>query len=100
MTEYDRYSPLIYVPVEKWMLSLPYWVPIVAIRVSPEVEEGFADRFMKDMRRRLDIGALYLSQIRSNDEVKAIYDTQINNYIRSAYAIISFFVFNVFLSIM
>ena len=34
------------VPVEKWMLSLPYWVPIVAIRVSPEVEEGFADRFM------------------------------------------------------
>ena len=38
------------------MLSLPYWVPIVAIRVSPEVEEGFADRFMKDMRRRLDIG--------------------------------------------
>lgn len=100
LTEYDRYSPLIYVPVEKWMLSLPYWVPIVAIRVSPEVEEGFADRFMKDMRRRLDIGALYLSQIRSNDEVKAIYDTQINNYIRSAYAIISFFVFNVFLSIM
>ncbi len=96
LTEYDRYEPFIYVPVEDWMLTR--WVPMLSVRVRPEADRNFADRFTADMRK-LAIGPFYFSQIRSYDEAKEIFDTQTNNYIRTSLAILSFFVFNIFLSV-
>ena len=96
-TEYERYEPFIYVPTEDWMLQ--YISPSIAIRVKPEVEKGFVDCFMLDMRDKLNIGPFFFSQIRSYDEVKEIHDTDINNYIRTSVAVLLFFIFNVFLGI-
>lgn len=97
LTEYERYQPFIYVPTEDWMMQ--YISPSIAVRVKPEMEEGFMDRFMVDMRDKLNIGPFYFSQIQSYDENKEIHDTSINNYIRTSVAVLLFFVFNVFLGI-
>lgn len=96
-TEFDRYSPFIYVPVQEWMIE--QWAPLMSLRVRPEAEEGFADRFTADMRS-LAIGPFYFTQIKSYDEAKEIYDTQINNYLRTANALIAFFVFNIVLGVL
>lgn len=98
LTEYDRYEPFIYIPAEDWMLKRG--IPMLAIRVNPEMEYVFAERFAKDFRERLTIGPFYFSQIKAYDDVKKIYDTQTDNYIRSSVAILLFFIFNVFIGIM
>jgi putative ABC transport system permease protein len=97
LTEYDRYTPFIYVPAEDWMLT--EWSPMLAVRVDESVEQGFVDRFTADMRH-LAIGPFYFSQIKAYDEVKAIYDTQTNNNLRSSLALIIFFTFNVVLGVL
>lgn len=96
-TEYDRYEPFIYVPTEEWMLT--QWSPLLSIRVNEAAEEGFIDRFTADMRN-LAIGPFYFSQVKSYDEAKEIHDTTTNNYIRTALAVVSFFVFNIIISIL
>lgn len=96
LTEYDRYRPFIYVPSEEWMLT--QWSPMIAIRVRENATEGFAERFTADMRS-LAIGPFIFSQITSYDEAKEIMDTQVNNYIRTSFSVLLFFVFNVFLGI-
>ncbi|MDL2299436.1 ABC transporter permease [Bacteroides sp. OttesenSCG-928-E20] len=96
-TEFDRYTPFIYVPVQEWMLA--QWTPMTALRVRPEDEEGFASRFAADMRS-LAIGPFYFTQIKAYDEAKEIYDTDINNYIRTATALILFFIFNIVLGVL
>jgi putative ABC transport system permease protein len=97
LTEYDRYKPFIYVPAEDWMLT--QWAPTLAVRVAENMEEGFADRFTADMRN-LAIGPFYFSQIIAYDEVKEIFDTQTNNYLRTSLALVLFFVFNVILGVL
>jgi len=97
LTEYDRYEPFIYVPVEDWMLTS--WSPVLSVRVNENMEEGFAERFTADMRD-LAIGPFYFSQIKSYDEVKKIFDTKTNNYLRTSLALVLFFVFNVILGVL
>ena len=96
-TEFDRYAPFIYVPIEEWLLEQS--IPTMAIRVDKRNEQGFAERFTSDMRN-LNIGPFYFSGIMAYNEKKEIYDTQTNNYLRTSYAVVLFFVFNIFLSVM
>lgn len=95
--EYHRYEPFIYFPLEHWLME--YIVPIISIRVRPESEVNFIERFTNDMRDRLTIGPYYFSEIKSYNEAREIHDTQTNNYIRTSVAILFFFIFNVFLAI-
>jgi putative ABC transport system permease protein len=100
LTEYDRYEPFIYVPIEDWMMSRgAFMAPILSARVTGDAEDGFADRFTADMRN-LAIGPFYFSQIQSYDEAKEIFDTKTNNYLRTSLALVLFFVFNVILGIL
>lgn len=96
LTEYGRYEQFIYVPTEEWMLT--HWAPLIAVRVPAHATERFAERFTADMRT-LSIGPFSFSRIVSYDEAKEIYDTQVNNYIRTSFSVLMFFVFNVFLGI-
>lgn len=100
LTEYDRYAPFIYVPIEDWMLSPEsYAPPMMSVRINKNIEKGFTDRFTADMRN-LAIGPFYFSQIKSYDEAKEIFDTETNNYLRTSLALVLFFIFNITLGIL
>lgn len=97
LTEYDRYTPFIYVPAEDWMLT--EWAPMMAVRVNPQAEKAFANRFTTDMRD-LAIGPFYFVRVTSYDEAKDIFDTKTNNYLRTSLALVLFFIFNVVLGVL
>ena len=100
LTEYDRYAPFIYVPIEDWMLTKNAFIaPLMSVRINKSMEKGFADRFTKDMRN-LSIGPFYFSQVKSYDEAKEIFDTKTNNYLRTSLALVLFFIFNVVLGVL
>lgn len=100
LSEYDRYTPFIYVPIEDWMLDSKYaWAPMVAIRISDTAKANFIERFSHDMRG-FSVGPFNFSAILAYDEVKILHDTDTNNYIRTAVALISFFIFNITLGIL
>lgn len=95
--EYERYIPFIYLPSP----SLDYWHHI-SVRVSPDAVAGFTERFTKDMRGKLSIGPYYLYEISSYADRKEAFDIEQGtvNYLNTAYAVIFFFVFNIFLGML
>lgn len=99
LDEYQRYEPFIF-----WPTSTPYpliWEEMV-IRVHPDHVAGFEERFRKDMQGTLERGMFYLDYILSYVDKKEAYDIEQGtvNYLNTAYAVIAFFLFNVFLSIL
>ena len=101
LDEYQRYEPFIYLPTPT--LQPLFWHHI-AIRVNPEhvSVKGFAERFRQDMQQVFNRGIFYLDRIESYADMKESYDIGQGtvNYLNSAYAVIAFFVFNIFLSIL
>lgn len=95
--EYERYAPFIYLPTT----SLTHW-HYLSVRVTPGAVAGFAGRFMKDMQGKLSIGPYYLCDISSYDDMKEAFDIEQGtvNYLNTAYAVIVFFVFNIFLGML
>lgn len=98
LDDYQRYEPFIYLPSH----DRPIWWQNVGIRVSPDHVAGFAERFRRDMQQTFDRGIFYLKSIRSYDDMKAAYDIEQGtvNYLNTVYAVIAFFGFNIFLSIL
>ena len=99
LDDYQRYEPFIYLPTPE---PRPLWWQHVVIRVHPDHVNGFAERFRTDMQGVFDRGIFYLDHIRSYADMKASYDIEQGtvNYLNTAYAIIAFFLFNIFLSIL
>lgn len=100
LDDYARYEDFIYVPLDGHILE--YAVPYFAVRVRPDLAFGFPDRFMKEMKSRLNMGPFYLSEVHSYDEMKQVYDIEQGTtvYIRLAFSVAVFFVFTVFLGVM
>lgn len=98
LDDYQRYEPFIYLPAS----DRPLFWQNVAIRVSPDHAAGFAERFTQDMQQAFDRGIFYLHHIRSYADMKEAYDIEQGtvNYLNTAYSVIAFFVFNIFLSIL
>lgn len=98
LDDYQRYESFIYLPASDWPL---FWQNI-AIRVRPDQAAGFAERFTQDMQQAFDRGIFYLHHIRPYADMKEAYDIEQGtvNYLNTAYAVILFFVFNIFLSIL
>lgn len=96
--DYERYEPFIYLPASEQM---GWWMHI-AVRVSPDAIFGFAERFIKEMQPKLAIGPFHLYEVHSYADMKEAYDIQQGtlNYLNSTYAVIAFFLFNIFLSIL
>ena len=99
LDDYQRYEPFIYLPTSE---PRPLWWQHVVIRVHPDHTNGFAERFRADMQGVFDRGIFYLDHIRSYADMKASFDIEQGtvNYLNTAYAIIAFFLFNIFLSIL
>ena len=99
LDDYQRYEPFIYLPTPE---PRPLWWQHVVIRVHPDHVNGFAERFRADMQGVFDRGIFYLDHIRSYADMKASYDIEQGtvNYLNTAYAVIAFFLFNIFLSIL
>lgn len=97
LNDYERYEPLIYLPVTR-----PLFWQHIALRVAPDHVAGFAERFRRDMQSVFDRGIFYLDYIRSYADMKAAYDVQQGtvNYLNTVYSVAAFFGFNVFLCVL
>lgn len=95
--EYERYAPFIYLPSPPLML----WHHI-AVRVTPDAAPGFVERFIKEMQGKLAIGPYYLYDVSSYADMKEAFDIEQGtvNYLNTTYAVILFFIFNVFLGML
>lgn len=98
LDDYQRYEPFIYLPASP---MLNKWFHI-AIRVDASKATGFAERFTRDMQKKLAIGPYYLYDISSYADMKEAFDIQEGtvNYLNTAYAVIAFFIFNIFLGML
>lgn len=95
--EYERYEPFIYLPSP----PLTHWHRI-SVRVAPDAVAGFAGRFTKNMQGKLSIGPYYLYDVSSYADMKEAFDIEQGtvNYLNTTYAVIIFFVFNIFLGML
>ena len=95
LDDYQRYEPFIYLPAEETPV---YWSHF-ALRVSPDHAQGFIERFERDMRQPFDAYPFYLASVASYRDMKEAYDIEQGtvNYLNTSYAVIVFFVFNIFL---
>ena len=99
LDEYQRYEPFIYLPTPN---PYPLFWQHMAIRVHPDYVAGFEERFRKDMQGTLERGMFYMDYIQSYADMKEAFDIEQGtvNYLNTTYAVIAFFLFNVFLSIL
>lgn len=99
-TDYTCYQPYIITPLRKEFYS-QQWLPYISVRVRPEYNVGFAERFVQNMALQLQIAPFYLFNVQSYEEQKMIRDVSegITTYIKSARMMILFFFVNVFLGL-
>lgn len=72
----------------------------ISLRVTPEADEGFADRFVKDLKSSFAMGRYSLGGIRSIRELKEdALQWEINRNTKSVAAITLFLIANIFLGI-
>ena len=100
--DYARYEPFILTPLPNWFYR---WqaTPDISIRVRPEADtEDFAARFYREMTPQLQVAPFYLFDVQSYREQKIERDAAegITPYIRGAWLIVVFFIFNVFIGLM
>ena len=72
------------------------------MRVASNSILGFTEHFMQDMQGKLSIGPYYLYDINSYGDMKEAFDIEQGtvNYLNTTYAVILFFVFNIFLGML
>ena len=71
----------------------------LALRVSPNADVDFAEKFMEDMREQLNVGEYYLASIESGKSIlKKVADMAgISNNVKSTLSITAFLLVNIFL---
>lgn len=96
--DYERYEPMIYLPVGDGEIQMSTFM----VRVRPEARTGFPERFSKDMRRQIEQGVYYLYAVRSLEECRDTFNVEngIVNYLNATYGMIVFFLFTVFLIVL
>ncbi len=100
-TYYDQpFTSSIIMPLERERVNLRE--NQITIRVTPEADKDFIERFTRDMREQLFIGPYYLASVVSLEKRKNDIDSssKTGNQINSAYAISLFLIVNVFLGIL
>ena len=74
----------------------------ITVRIKPEADKNFIEKFTKDMREQLFIGPYYLSSVVSIKDMKTQVDSKwgARDKINSSFAITLFLVVNIFLGIL
>lgn len=99
--DYSTYTPYIITPMRVDFYRGQY-LPNISVRVRPENNKGFAERFIREMTPQLQVDPFYLFNVQSYEEQKVMRDAAegITPYIKTARLIIIFFIANVFLGLM
>ncbi|TGX81380.1 FtsX-like permease family protein [Palleniella muris] len=71
----------------------------LCIRVKPEADNGFMERFIKDKETRFRVGGLYISDIKSFEDIRANFHQSDYNSLRNAVTIAVFLLLNIFLGL-
>ncbi|EGK00525.1 ABC transporter permease [Dysgonomonas gadei] len=98
--EYENYSAVLYRPMKKDHHYVAEYRE-VCVRVKPEADKNFEEKFTKDMRNQLEVGPYYLSSVISIEEDREQYmnwNGYENNF-KSIYSITAFLIVNIFLGI-
>lgn len=96
---FDPYTNTIFHPLKKEDVNLLY--NEIAIRTRPNTAKGFEERFIKEMKERLNIGPYMFSSISSLKKMQknAMEWSGVTNNLNSVYAITLFLIINIFLGI-
>lgn len=100
--DYARYEPFILTPFPRWFYMYQY-IPSISVRIRPEADtDDFAEHFYQEMTAQLQVAPFYLFDVQSYREQKIERDAAegITPYIRGAWLIVLFFIFNVFIGLM
>ena len=99
--DYSRYNPYIITPIRADFYKNQL-LPNISVRVRPESDRGFAERFILEMTPQLQVAPFYLFNVQSYEEQKVLRDAAegITPYIKTARLIVIFFIVNVFLGLM
>ena len=72
----------------------------IMVRIRPEAETDFAERFTRDMREQFTIGPYFLLSVTPIENEKKASDESTFYHMKGVYAIIGFLVINVFLGLL
>jgi len=97
---FEAFESNMFIPLNREDVNLDY--NQIVVRVKPEADKDFVEKFTKDMREQLFIGPYYLSSITSMKDVRDVLDSKwgAKNQMNSAYAITLFLIINIFLGIL
>lgn len=95
---YEPFLSNLIVPLKREDVNLDY--NQIVVRVKPEADKNFAEKFTKDMREQLFIGPYYLSSVTSIKELKTLKDSGVRDQMNNTYAITLFLIINIFLGIL
>lgn len=97
-SEFEDYSCVVYTPIKKHT-SMSVDMSDLSVRVKPNADKDFAEKFIQDMGAQLDIYPFYLSAVipikenRENYLIRRGYDSNL----KSVYSISLFLLANIFL---
>lgn len=99
--DYGPYTPYIITPLRADYYQAQY-LPNISVRVRPENNKGFAERFFLEMTPQMQVPPFYLFNVQSYEEQKVMRDAAegITPYIKAARLVVIFFIANVFLGLM
>lgn len=99
-SEYQDYSAMVYIPIDKNKLKIPYLD--VCIRVKANADKDFIKHFTEEMETQLDVGPYFLAAITSLEKEREEYLdwTGYSNNLKSIYSVSAFLLINIFLGIL
>mgnify|MGYP001035622065 FL=1 len=71
----------------------------LCIRVKPEADNGFMERFVKDKEKRFRVGGLYITDIKSFKDIRTAFHQSDYNSLRNTVTIAVFLLRNIFLGL-
>lgn len=72
----------------------------VSVRVSPDVDAGFAERFFLDMRDQLNFGTRYLLSVTPLSDLRKQKNRETYNTLNGVFAVTGFLIVNIFLGVL
>jgi len=98
LTFYDPFSSGVYKPLASQDIDLAY--VDISVRVKPEEDRDFVERFLTTMREQLFIGPYFLITVIPSREIeKANIDQALTDNLNSVLAVTAFLLINIFLAL-
>lgn len=99
-SEYEVYNPIVYKQLvlggEEYSLYYD-----LSVRVKPEADKDFIEKFTRDMREQLDVSPYFLSKVSSFEDMRDRYMSWMGhtNNLKNVFSITGFLLVNIFLGV-